>query len=149
VLADGSLARVAARCAVLAAVVLLATVPVYVWVEPSWRPLVARLPSALVLGAALLQFRRALADRVADSGDSALDAAHDRRGPAPSVPHHFRELARDVRAALRSRRYFEKSLWPRLEALTSRPLVRPRVRRGRGPSLAGLRAVITAIEKQP
>jgi hypothetical protein len=149
VLADGPLARVAARCAVLAAVVLLATVPVYVYVEPSWRPLVARLASAFVLGVALLQLRRALADRLADSGRPALDAAREGRGPEPSVPHHFLNLASDVRAALRSRRDFEKSLWPRLEALTSRPLVRPPVRRGRGPSLASLRAVITAIEKQP
>jgi hypothetical protein len=146
--ADQPLARVAARGAVLAAVVLLAAVPVYVYVEPSWRPLVARLASAVVLGVALLQLRRALADRLRDSGDSALDAARDRRDPEPSVPHHFLDLAGDVRAALRSRRDFEKSLWPRLAALTSRPLVRPPVRRGRGPSLASLRAVITTIEKQ-
>jgi hypothetical protein len=149
VLADGRLAQVAARCAVLAAVVLLATVPVYVYVEPSWRPLVARLATALVLGIALLQLRRALAEHLEDSGEPALDAARDRRGAAPSVPHHFLDLASDVRTALRSRRYFERTLWPRLETLASRPLVRPPVRRGRGPSLAGLRAVITAIEKQP
>jgi len=134
---------------VLAGVVLLATVPVYVYVEPWWRPLVARSASAFVLGVALMQLRRALADRLVDSGDSALDAARDHRGPEPSVPHHFLDLASDVRAALRSRRYFERALWPRLQALTSWPLVRPRVRRGRGPSLASLRDVITAIEKQP
>jgi hypothetical protein len=149
VIAERPLARVAARCAVLATVVLLATVPVYVYVELSWRPLVARLASALVLGVTLLQLRRALADCLADSGNSALDTARDRRGPEPCVPHHFLDLASDVRAALRSRRYFDRALWPRLEALTSRPLVRPPVRRGRGPSLASLRAVITVIEEQP
>jgi hypothetical protein len=147
--AERPLARVAVRGAVLAAVVLLATVPVYVYVEPWWRPLVARSASAFVLGVALMQLRRALADRLVDSGDSALDAARGHRGPEPSVPHHFLDLASDVRAALRSRRYFERALWPRLQALTSWPLVRPRVRRGRGPSLASLRDVITAIEKQP
>jgi hypothetical protein len=149
VVVDRPLARVAARGAVLAAVVLVATVPVYVWVEPSWRPLVARLASAFVLGVAFVQFRRVFADRIADSGDSALDAARDRRGPGPSVPHHFLDLASHVRAALRSRRHFERTLWPRLQSLTARPLVRPPVRRGRGPSLANLRAVIAAIEKQP
>ena len=147
--ADGRLARAVARCAVLAGVVLLATVPVYVWVEPSWRPLVARLASAFVLGVALLQFRRVFADRLENGGDSALDAARDRRRPEPSVPHHFLDLASDVRTALRSRRYFERTFWPRLQALTSRPLARPPLRPGRGPSLARLRAVITAIEKQP
>ena len=148
-IAERPLARVAVRCAVLAAAVLLATVPVYVYVEPSWRALVARLASAFVLGVALLQLRRALADRLAEGGDSALDAARGHRRPEPSVPHHFIDLASDVRAALRSRRYFERALWPRLQTLTSRPLVRPSVRPGRGPSLASLRDVITAIEKQP
>jgi hypothetical protein len=93
--------------------------------------------------------RRALAGRLAEGGDSALDDARGHRGPDPGVPHHFLDLASDVRAALRSRRYFERVLWPRLEALAPRPLVRPRVRRGRGPSLASLSDVITAIEKQP
>ena len=147
--ADGRLARAAARCAVLAGVVLLTTIPVYVWVEPSWRPLVARLAAALVLGVALLQFRRVFADRLANGGDSALDAARGRRRPEPGLPHHFLDLASDVRTALRSRRYFERTFWPRLQALTSRPLVPPPLRRGLGPSLASLRAVITAIEKQP
>ena len=148
-IAERPLARVAARCAVLAAAVLLATVPVYVYVEPSWRAPVARSACAFVLGVALLQLRRALADLLAEGGDSALDAARGHRRPEPSVPHHFGELASDVRAALRSRRYFDRALWPRLEALTSRPLVRPSVRPGRGPSLASLRDVITAIEQQP
>jgi len=65
------------------------------------------------------------------------------------VPHHFLDLTRDVRAALRSRRYFDEVLWPRLAAFTSGPLVRPPVRRGRGPSLASLREVISRIEQQP
>jgi hypothetical protein len=40
-------------------------------------------------------------------------------------------------------------LWPRLAAFASRPLARPPVRLGRGPSLAGLRQALDAIEKQP
>jgi hypothetical protein len=146
---DRALARVAARCATLAGVVLLAAVPVYFYVEPTWRVLVARSASAFVLGVALLQLRRALAERLEAGGAWALDVARRARGPEPAVPHHFLGLASDVRAALRSRRYFEKVLWPRLEALTARPLVRPPVRPGRGPSLAGLRTVIADIEKQP
>ena len=148
-MSERPLAWIAARCAALGGVVLLATVPVYLWVEPSWRTLVARLASALVLGVTLLALRRALADRLEDSGASALDAARDRRRAPPGVPHHFVQLANDVRAALRSRRHFEKVLWPRLLAHASRPVVRPPDRRGRGPSLANLRKVIDAIERQP
>ena len=147
-LADHSLGRVAVRSAMLVVVVLLVTVPVYVYAEPSWRALVARLACALVLGVALLQFRRALLDRLGALGVSALDAARWRREPEPGVPHHFHDLASDVRTALRSRRYFDKVLWPRLQALAPGPLPRPAMRPGRGPSLASLRRVIAAIEKR-
>jgi len=149
VLADRSLGRVALRSAVLAGVVLLVMVPVYVYVEPSWRAFVARLACAFVLGVALLQLRRALLDRLADLGGSGLDAARGRREPEPGVPHHFHDLASDVRTALRSRRYFDNVLWPRLQALTPDPLPRPAARPGRGPSLASLRRVIAAIERRP
>lgn len=143
------LASIAARFAALGGVVLLVTVPVYVWVEPSWRTLVARVASALVVGVTLLELRRALAARLKDGGDSALDAARGRRWPEPGVPYQFLQLTSDVRAALRSRHHFDNVLWPRLAALVSRPLVRPPGRRGRGPSLASLRKVIADIEEQP
>jgi hypothetical protein len=142
------LAQVAAQCAAVAFVVVLASVPLYVWVEPSWRGLVARAASALVLGVALLQLRRLLTDRLEADGPWPLDEARRRPRSERAVPHHFRDLASDVRAALRSRRYFEQGLWPRLTALAARPLARPRLRPGRGPSLAGLRRVVADIEEE-
>ena len=51
--ADRSLGRVAVRSATLGAVVLFGSVPVYVYVEPSWRAVVARVACAFVLGVAL------------------------------------------------------------------------------------------------
>jgi hypothetical protein len=136
------------RSVAFAAVVLVATIPVYVYVEPAWRALVVRLASALVLGVTLLQLRRTLAARLEDRGGSALDAARAGRAPEPAVPYHFLHLIVDVRAALRSRRSFERVLWPRLVALAARPLVRPPLRPGRGPSLAHLRDVIADLETQ-
>lgn len=147
-LARRSLAMIAVRCGILGGVVLLAVVPVYVYVEPEWRGLVARLASALVLGAGLLQLRRVLADRLMPFSASALDEARTRPGPEPQAPLRLLDLLDDVRAAQRSRRHFETVLWPRLAALAPRPLVRPRLRRGRGPSLASLRDVIADIERQ-
>jgi len=146
--ADPALAGIAGRGLLLAGVVVLGTVPVYVYVEPSWRALVARLAAALVVGVTLLQLRRALVERVARAGASALDEARDRRGPEPGVPHHFRDLVGDVRAGLRSRRYFEQALWPRLAALSSQPPARPPARLGRGPGVAALREALDAIERQ-
>jgi len=54
----------------------------------------------------------------------------------------------DVRATRRSRGHFERNMWPRLTALASRPLAPPTARFGRGPSLAELRRVIAAIERE-
>jgi hypothetical protein len=142
------LVRLAVRVAVLGSLVLLVTVPVYVYVEPAWRGLVARLATALVLGVTLLHLRRAVLDRLASGEGSPLDEARVRRRPEPAVPHRFLDLMSDVRTSLRSRRYFEEVMWPRLSSFTSAALVRPRARPGRGPSLASLRAVLAAIEKR-
>lgn len=138
---------VIARYCVLAVAVLLAAIPLYVFVEAPWRALVARVAAAVVLGIALMELRTTLAQRLAGNG-SALDDARARPSQSPDVPQRFLALRDDVRAALRSRRHFEHGLWPELTALATRPLVKPPLRRGRGPSLASLRKVITDIESQ-
>ena len=82
-------------------------------------------------------------------GASGLDAARGCLPSEPGIPLRFLDLVHDVRAALRSRRHFEKVLWPRLMSLAPRPPSRPASRPGRGPSLASLREVIAVIEKRP
>jgi len=143
---DRLLAPIVIRCAALAGVVLLAAVPVYVFVEAPWRTLVARLAVAVVLGVALLQLRGAAAARLARAGMSPLEQELGRPGNPPAVPLRFEELIDDVRATRRSRAHFERIMWPRLSALASRPLARPPARLGRGPSLGALRRVIADIE---
>jgi hypothetical protein len=142
------LGPVAVRCAVLAGVTLLAAVPGYVFAEPAWRPVVARLAAALVLGVGLVQLRGVVAERLARGGGSALERARDRAPAPPAVPIRFQELIAEVRAARRSRRHFERTLWPRLVALARRPLVALRSRPGRGPSLGALRDAVAEIERQ-
>ena len=144
--ADRLLVPIAIRCAILGGVVLLAAVPVYVFVEAPWRTLVARLAVAFVLGVALLQLRGAVVARLARAGGSPLEQELGRPGSPPAVPLRFEELIDDVRATRRSRGHFERIMWPRLTALASRPLARPPARLGRGPSLGDLRRVITDIE---
>ena len=90
--ADRLLAPIVIRCAVLGGVVLLAAVPVYVFVEAPWRTLVARLAVAFVLGVALLQLRAAVATRLARAGGSPLEQELAR----PGTP------ARGARSASRS-----------------------------------------------
>ncbi|HUP37240.1 MAG TPA: hypothetical protein VNC82_17545 [Candidatus Limnocylindria bacterium] len=144
--AERLLAPIVVRCAALGGVVLLAALPVYVYVEPPWRILVARLAVAFVLGVVLLQLRRAVAARLARGGASPLEQALTRPGSPPAVPLRFEELIDDVRATRRSRGHFERIMWPRLTALAGRPLAPPRARLGRGPSLAELRRVIADVE---
>jgi len=138
---------VIARYTVLVVAVLLAAVPLYVFVEAPWRPFVARLAAAVVLGIALMELRSTLVQRLAGHG-SALDQARARPAHPPEVPQRFVALRDDIRAALRSRRHFEHGLWPELTGLAAPPLVPPPLRRGRGPSLAGLRKVIAELEAQ-
>lgn len=144
--ADRLLAPIVIRCAILGGAVLLAAVPVYVFVEAPWRTLVARLAVAFVLGVALLQLRGAVAARLVRAGGSPLEQELGRPGNPPAVPLRFEELIDDVRATRRSRGHFERIMWPRLTALASRPLVHPPARLGRGPSLGDLRRVIADIE---
>jgi hypothetical protein len=136
------------RYAALVGVVLLAAVPVYIYLEPHWRALFARLVAALLLGMVLLELRSILAGRILRHGTSPLDAARTPSIVQPGAPHRLLELTGSVRAGLRSRRHFERILWPRLTALAGRPLVPPPLRRGRGPSLARLRDLITTIEDE-
>jgi len=144
--AERPLARALIQGALLGGFVLLATVPVYVYVEASWRPIVARLAAAFVLGVTLLQLRRVLTRQLDAQPASGLDTA--RRTPAlpPETPAHFLGLTSDVRAALRSHRYFEHVMWPRLTALAARPLTPPRRRPGRGPGAAALARVLDDVE---
>jgi hypothetical protein len=145
---DRLIAPVVVRCAVLGGVVLLAAVPVYVFVEAPWRTLVARLAVAFVLGVALLQLRAVVAARLPRAGGSPLEQELARPGNPPAVPLRFEELIDDVRATRRSRGHFERIMWPRLTALAPRPLVRPPVRLGRGPTLGDLRRVLADIERR-
>jgi hypothetical protein len=58
-------------------------------------------------------------------------------------------LCDDLRISIRSRRYFDVILWPRLTALTpdrlERPAPAPGLRR-RGPSLREIERLVTDIE---
>ena len=142
-------ARIAAGYAGLVGVALFVTVPVYIFVEPPSRALVTRLATALVLGTVLLELRAALLRRLSAGGDSPLDDARGRSLAEPGVPPRLLALVGDVRAAVRSRRYFDNVFWPRLLTLARRAPERPRVRRGgRGPSLASLQDAIADIERE-
>ncbi len=134
---------------VFVGLVALATLPAYTFVEPRWRPLVVRMAAALVLGVLLLQVHKRVARCIQQDVASAFDAALATAVVEPRVDRRLVELEATVTSAVRSRRSFERVLWPRLTALATAPLTAPVSRRfGRGPSLEALRSVIDAIERQ-
>jgi hypothetical protein len=142
--------RVAVGYVALVGVVLLAAVPVYLVVGSRWRPLVVRLAAALVLGVVLTHVRRIVSRRVEADAGSAFDAALEHVIVPPRVERRLVDLHEEVRVAVRSRRSFERALWPHLCAQARVPIVMPARRRfGRGPSPDELRALVTQLERRP
>jgi hypothetical protein len=131
-------------------VVVLAAMPAYFAVGPSWRTLAVRLVCAAAVVAGCVRAVRWARDAVAAAGPSLLDA------PAPPAPGveldpRFLALRDDVRYSLRSRRYFDVILWPRLAALggpgMEPPAMRRRLRR-RGPPVGELARLVSDIEQR-
>jgi type VI protein secretion system component VasK len=130
--------------------VVMAAVPAYLFVESRWQPLVVRLAAALVLGVMLIHVRRIVSRRVDADGVSAFDAALEPAAVPPRVEHRLVDLEEEVRAAVRSRRSFERTLWPRLLAHARGPIAAPARRRfARGPSVDELRTLVERLERQP
>jgi hypothetical protein len=132
----------------LAALVLLAAMPAYLTLDPSWRPLAVRMACALVVVGGFVRARRWVREAMTPRAESALDARRP-EPPAPEMDARFMALREDVIASARSRRYFEVVLWPRLVELGGGDPPRPPARRGmrwRGPSLSALSALIAGIE---
>jgi hypothetical protein len=142
--------RLAGR-AILTALVLLAAMPAYLTLDPSWRPLAVRLACALIVVGGFLRARRWVREAMAGDAGSPIDAPRP-APPAPEMDARFMALRDDVIASARSRRYFDVVLWPRLRDLAGGDLPCPRERRGmrwRGPSLSALASVIRRIEGPP
>lgn len=132
---------------VFAGLVVLATLPVYTFVEVRWRPLVARTAAALILGAVLRQVHGAIVGLVLRGAASTFDAALAVPAAEPQVDRRLGELVVAVKAAVRSRRAFEHWLWPRLTVLARTPCAAPKPRRfRRGPSLDELRTIVHTME---
>ncbi len=140
-----------AGLALAGVLVLLAAIPAYLAVAPAWRSVALRGACALAVAVGCARAARWARSVRAPGPVSALDA------PAAPVPvaaldERFLALWDDVRFGTRSRRYFDRVLWPRLAALAGHPLARPAARRGigrRGPSLTSLEGVLAEIERRP
>jgi hypothetical protein len=141
--------RLVAR-GLVAVLVLLAAIPAYLTLAPSWRPLAARLACAALLMAGCVRVIRSVRTSIDAAQPSALDAPAA-RPHAPELDERFLRLRDELVFSVRSRQYFDTILWPRLRRLAGGDLPRPAARRRfrrDGPSLSALRELITAVERR-
>jgi hypothetical protein len=134
-----------------AALVALAAIPAYLTLAPSWRAVGVRLASAAIVVAASVRVIRGVRRAAEASPPFALDAAPP-AAPPPELDERFLRLRHELVFSIRSRRYFDTVLWPRLLKLAGTTLAPPPERRGRrrnGPSRDTLERLIAEVEQRP
>ena len=141
--------RVAGR-AVAMSVLVLAGVPLYFSLAPSWRPLLVRLGCAAVLAVACGRVLRRVGRATAPDAPSPFEAPLPPSPPA-ELDSRFLRLRDEVVFGARSRRYFDAILWPHLCGLAGTDLPRPPERKRihrLGPSPATLEDLVARIERR-
>ena len=147
----------ALAAALLLVIVLVAgIVLIQFLVDQPYRPAAIRLIAASVLLVAVFRVRAFV--RASTERPPAWDAeraGEARWAPASSAHTQFEHFHDEMKFSVRSQRYFEHVLWPRLCELArvgGEPaawLDRPPGRRfGRGPSLEALRVLIASLERR-
>lgn len=135
----------------LAVLLVLAAIPAYLTLEPSWRPVAIRLACAVIVAAGCARVIRGVRRSIDGAAASTLDAP-PRVSPAPERDERFLRLRDELVFSTRSWRYFDAILWPRMLRLVGPSLLPPAERPGtrrRGPSLSALEHLIAEVEKRP
>jgi hypothetical protein len=141
-------------CVAWLAVVVAAAAIVYAGVGDESRPTVIRLATSLMLAIALMQVHKSLRRDVEGQARSHFDLEREPRLPAAKVDADFSKLRNELQHSLRSRRYFDSVLWPRVVALAGRHGTRlaPPPRRWlarRGPRLQEVCDLVSSVEREP
>jgi hypothetical protein len=129
--------------------VVLAAIPGYLTLDPSWRPVAVRVACAAIAITGCIRVVRGARRTIGESAPSALDAPPP-AFPYPTLDERFLRLRADLVFSRRSQRYFDAILRPRLRELggADLPLEMDSTAR-RGPSLRTLERLIAEIEKRP
>lgn len=145
--AEGSTRRLVAR-GLLVMLLALVAIPVYLVLDPTWRPGAIRLACAVIVVVGCVRARRAVRRVIGERAPSALDAPPP-PPPMPELDLRFLRVRDDVLSSTRSRRYFDQVLWPRLLDAAGGSLAPPADRRWirrRGPSPSALAKLIDEVE---
>ena len=135
----------------LGALVVLAAIPGYLVLSPSWRPVAVRVACSVIVVFGCIRVVGSVRRSIDGDPRSALDAPPlaPRR---PALDEQFLRLRNDLVFSSGSRRYFDTFLWPRLRMIGGAELPAPAERRRmrrRGPSLSALDRLIAEIERRP
>ncbi len=154
--AEAAALRLAAR-ALVAALVILAAIPAYLTLGPTWRAAGIRLACAAVVAAIGVRVVRGIRRAIDEGPPFELDAAPAAPAP-PDLDERFVRLRDELRFSVRSQRYFDTVLWPRLVELAGPALAPPPARRrgrrdgpsgrGRGPSRDTLERLVAEAERR-
>ena len=134
----------------LVLLLVLAAIPAYLTLAPSWRTLAVRLGCAAIVIAVCVRLTRGVRDSLDEPPVSALDAP-PQPAAAPELDERFLRLRGDLIASTRRRQYFDAILWPRLLGIAGESLPRPAERPGLrrlGPSLSAIERLIAEAEKR-
>ena len=135
----------------LAVLLVLGAIPAYLTLAPSWRPVAVRLACAVVVVTGCVRVTRGVRRSLDGSAPSVLHARPP-APPAPELDERFFRLRDELAFSIRSRRYFDAILGPRLLRLGGVGLPPPAERRGmrrRGPSRSTLEHLIAEVEERP
>jgi hypothetical protein len=144
----------AAGCLAWSLAVIACAYPIYVSVADENQGLVIRLAAALIVGIVLLQIHNRVRSDLDGQQPSRFDLARETVPRSINIDPHLKELCGDLQNSVKSRRYFERILWPRLVALAERhgsTLRLPPLRwpAARGPSLGAIAELISSVERKP
>jgi len=145
--AEAAALRLAAR-ALVAALVVLVAIPAYLTLGPTWRAVAIRLACTVAVVAISVRVVRGVRRAIEEGPRFELDAVAAAPAP-PELDERFVRLRDELRFSVRSRRYFDTVLWPRLAELAGPGLVPPAPRRrGAGPSRDTLERLVAEAERR-
>lgn len=136
---------------ILLGLLILAAIPVYLALDAGWRVTIVHLVCAVVVTVGSIRVVRGVRRTADGHATSPVDMPP---APAPTVilDEVFLRRRDELTYSIRSRRYFDAVLWPRLLALAGTHLPPPPRRRWcsrLGPSRAMLENLIGQIETRP
>jgi hypothetical protein len=129
--------------------VVLAAIPGYLTLGPSWQPVAVRVACAVIAITGCIRVVRGARRTIGESVLSALDAPPP-ASPRPTLDERFLRLRADLVFSRRDQRYFDAILRPRLLELGGADLPPTMdLTARRGPSLRTLERLIAEIERRP